>query len=238
MRQIILLLILFTAIMPLYGEVYLSLPRNSSSAIAAATGSRGQYTPADWQSTLGLEKLWEEEFFCNSRRHILCGGISRGGAEDFLNAILQWQPQPAITVASDGLLFKWQDNSLSGNRLFWRPPTGNFPGIWFHLTIPERNTGHILWPTAIPHPGGIVPRMILEYPARGGIFVEYTSPALDPAEQFRQWATALYADGWESLSQEGNLPWASGEMLIHHARGLIALLQTGTAGGNIYIRPL
>ena len=226
-----------TAAIPLFGEVYLSLPGKSKNVVQFPSPSGMQQTsPENWHNTLGLETLWEEDFFCNSRSYTLTGGTTSGRAENFLDALLLWYPQPVITVSNDGLLLKWQTTSGTEHRLWWRPPTGNFPGVWFHISLGPGEKEQIRWPEELPQPGGITPVRVLEYPSRGVTVLDYSAAGMTGPVQFRQWHTALCANGWESLSLEGNLPNAAGEMLIHHAKGMIMLLQAGDDGGSIYIK--
>lgn len=229
-----LLLLCFLASYPLAGEVYMS---GRSIHLDSATGLI-RSVPGNWQKALMLEQLWKEEFFCNTLPHTLTGGITRGSSGEFIDALLLWTHQPTVTVAGDGVLLKWKEGERE-HRLWWRPTTGNFPGLWFHLELSTNRDGKVLWPVALPHAGGITPVTVLEYPSRNGIFMDYTAPGMSAPVQFRQWTTVLYADGWESLSLEGNLPWAEGEMLINRSKGYIALLQTGDDGtGCIYIRKI
>ena len=223
-------ILILTAGWQLSAEVYTSVK------IPSAAGWN-TFSAADWHRSLGLEEYWRENFFCNSVEYIIAGGISRLGTEDFINYFSSLHPFPAVTVASDGVLFKWQNSDGFEQRLWWRPPSGEFPGIWFHIELPGRGAERVYWPSEIPCGGGMRPERIMTFPERNAVWLEFSIPAVDEVQTFRVLSGALYADGWESLSLEGNLPWATGEMLFNPHRKLIAL--TGTSGngrGYIYFR--
>lgn len=209
------------------GEVYWSLPRFGGGN--GRIGGRARIA--------GTEEYWREPFLRNGVEYVMTGGICRLTPEEFIRGLAGWTPPPEIAVFNDGLLVTWREEPGREERFLWRPPTGNFPGIWFHLQVPDERRETIRWPKSLPVPGGMRPVNVLEYPKRGGVFVEFSAPGRGSGDIFTAWAGALRADGWESLSGEGNLPGASGEMLLNPGDGRIALISATDGGGVVYIRP-
>ncbi len=209
------------------GEVYWSLP---------GFGGPGSGRSGGRLRIAETEEYWRERFLRNGVEYVMTGGICRMTPENFIRSLADWTPPPEIAVFRDGLLLVWREDSGGEERFFWRPPAGNFPGIWFHLRVPEERRESVRWPKSLPVPGGMTPVNVLEYPERGSVFVEFSAPGRGAGDIFTAWAAALRSGGWESLSGEGNLPGASGEMLRNSGDGRIALISASEAGGVIYIR--